>query len=293
MTLLLDRSLTVSPDSIELSGIVGRYTPDVDAARRLTARVLLHLPRLADEAGGVSVTEAEREVRRLAAQEAAAPAWLRPPRHPPARPTELALTELPADRALVLHERFHYLRSPRAGLHFAGTLDGHVAVVLTFSPLDLGAIGAALPAGIRSDDVLVLSRVYAAAWAPRNTLSRLLAAAARDIRHRDPRPRMLLTYLNPGLGFDGSSYKAANWGLFGREHGTRYAYLDGSYVTDRELTRRFGTSDMPSLESLLGPRIGVSRMPLAPLDLYALALDSKLRVALSERPTSAWARPWS
>jgi hypothetical protein len=46
---------------------------------------------------------------------------------------------------------------------------------------------------------------------------------------------LLITYLNPNLGFTGASYKASNWHVIGIELGNRYAYLDGRYITDRRL----------------------------------------------------------
>jgi hypothetical protein len=139
---------------------------------------------------------------------------------------------------------------------------------------------------------LMLSRAYATAWAPRNSLSRLIAIAVRELRTREPELNLLFTYLNPGIGFDGASYKAANWHLFGYEHGTRYAYLDADYVTDRDLTRSFGTSDTRKLEQMLGDRISFSRMPLPPLELYAFGLHSRLNASLHDAEPHIWLRPW-
>jgi hypothetical protein len=290
---VVEQPFLVGPRSFELRALVERSTTDEDAARRLMARVLLHTPRLADAQGHLAPEDALREVERLAAQELAAADWFSPPPRVPASPTELVPAELVDGRPRFLHERFHYLRSYRQGRHIAGLVEGRVAVLLTFSPLDLDALRMTLPPGLKGAEALVLSRVYATAWAPRNSLSRMLACAARLLRASDPRPRLLLTYLNPGIGFDGASYKAANWRLFGREHGTRYAYLDQSYVTDRELTARFGTSHGPALAHLLGPRIAFSSMPLQPLQMYALALDGRLRRELSNMPPRDWSRPWA
>lgn len=293
MPQVLDRHLAVAPDSLPLRDMLEEHAPDYDAARRLAARVLLQLPRLADENGFLDTEEAAREIQRIADLDVAAPAWLEEPDRVPDSPLELDLVELDTERARLLHRHFHYLRSYRPGLHLAGSIDGHVAALLTFSDLDLDPIRAMLPASAGTASARVLSRVYTAAWAPRNSLSRLLALAARELRVRDPGLGLLFTYLNPGIGFDGASYKAANWQLFGRELGTRYAYLDADYVTDRELTRRFGSSDAATLERMLGGRIGFSRMPLPPLDLYAFALDSRLNADLgSTHGLRTWRRPW-
>jgi hypothetical protein len=292
MPLVVERPFTVEPGSPLLGDLLKRCATDDDAARRLRARVLLHLPRLADKDGRLGIDQVESEVRRLADEQSAAPAWLSPPESLPLSPVDLELTELDPGRARELHERFHYLRSHREGLHLAGAIDGRLAVQLTFSTLDLHPIRTALPGEMGSASALVLSRAYTTAWAPRNSLSRVLALAARELRARDPGLCLLLTYLNPGAGFDGASYKAANWCLYGREHGTRYAYLDESYVTDRELTRRFGTSDATALRLSLADRIAFSRMALQPLELFALALRPRLRRALALAPQREWMRPW-
>ncbi len=267
--------------------------PDEDGARRLLARLLLHLPRLADTKGLVAASDSLREVERLSQQEFATPRWLAPPADLPWSPTELELGDIDDRRARVLHERFHYLRSYRPGRHLAGFAGDRVAVLLTFSPLDLAPLSRAMPTGVAESDALVLSRVYATAWAPRNSLSRMLAAAVRLLRNSESPPRILLTYLNPGIGFDGASYKAANWSLIGSEHGTRYAYLDESYITDRELTRSYGTSDAATLKRLLGSRVAFSLMPLQPLEMYALALNGWLRRELAGSSSRTWMRPWA
>lgn len=293
MPLLVDRPLALEPTSPALWQALHRHTADVDAARRLAARALIQLPRLADADGLLSPSDAEREIEQLAAEQAPAPIWLQPPASAPASPVELEMFELDEARARLLHERFHYLHSHRPGIHLAGAVDGRTAVLLSFSPLDLEPIRAALPSCVESASALVLSRVYTTTWAPRNSLSRMLALAARELRARQPQLGLLLTYLNPGLGFDGASYKAANWRLFGREHGTRYAYLDGSYVTDRELTRRFGTSEVTALQLHLADRISFSRMTLEPLQLFAFGLRPGVRKALDSMPALEWSRPWS
>jgi hypothetical protein len=267
--------------------------PDDDAARRLMVRLLLHLPRLADEAGRVLPADAFREAERLSFEEHTVPDWLRPPAQPPVSPRHLVATEFDLDRTRTIHEHFHYLRSYRQGRHIAGMAGGHVAVLLSFSPLDLETVRTTLPPSLRGGEALVLSRVFTPHWAPRNSLSRMLSQAAGLLRETTPRPRIVLTYLNPGIGFDGASYKAANWSLYGREYGTRYAYVEGTYITDRELTVRFGTSSSSALRRVLGSRISFSSMRLQPLEMYAYALDQRFRVELARTAVQDWNRPWS
>ncbi len=137
----------------------------------------------------------------------------------------------------------------------------------------------------------MLSRVFAFDWAPPNAITFLVRRATVVARERHPTARMILTYVNPNLGFSGASYRAGNWSLIAREHGTRYAYLDGEYVTDRHLAVTFGTSEPTHLLDRIGDRFAVSRMPLAPLNVYALALERRLRPLLERRTPADVQRP--
>jgi hypothetical protein len=74
--------------------------------------------------------------------------------------------------------------------------------------------------------------------------------------------------VNPNLGFDGASYKAANWMLFGREAGTRYGYLGDDYITDREVAR---------LSERERAEVVYSMMPLAPLTIFGRWLQRRDR----------------
>src|SRR5437588_12284366 len=67
----------------------------------------------------------------------------------------------------------HYLHSPRHGsVHLANYTPGdRIAAAVSLSGLDLGTIAAALPAGLLAEEALVVSRVFAFDWAPRNTRS--------------------------------------------------------------------------------------------------------------------------
>jgi hypothetical protein len=110
-------------------------------------------------------------------------------------------------------------------------------------------------------------------------MSYLIRAAVERLRqHR--RALILVTYVNPNLGFTGATYRAANWTRLAREHGTHYSYVDSVYVTDRQLIARFGTADPFVLRERLGEQFQRSLMPLDPLDVYAFALEPTLRAQL-------------
>src|SRR5262249_33435035 len=69
-----------------------------------------------------------------------------------------------------------------------------------------------------------------------------------------------VTYVNPNMGFTGSSYLASGWRMLGDEPGTKYRYLDDRYITDRRLAVTFGKHDDASYRKILGDRFSVSNM---------------------------------
>jgi hypothetical protein len=267
---------------------------DVAGQLRLTARSLLvegllYLPRVADAelriARSAAREELERVGRRIAGRIEGFRDWLVAPTPAIRSPRELRFEHVNKAEARVVLERFHYLTSYRPGAQSYGlrTKGERIAALATLSELDIPTIKQAVATHLAPSEVLVVSRVFAFDWSPRNTISFLLAELARTTRRTRSDARLLITYLNPNLGFNGASYRAANWHLIGEEHGTRYAYLNGVYVTDRELVRNWGTADPTRLTDLLGPRYAVTRAALLPLQLYASPLDAGLNDVLSHR----------
>jgi len=186
------------------------------------------------------------------------------------------LAALPEHVARVIHERRHYLGSFHAGTHLGLVLpdSNRPLSLVTLSPLDVQSLILRLPPDVEPSSVMVLSRLYSLLDAPKNTLSFTLSKTFQWLRTQRPVVKLLLTYLDRNLGFSGSIYRATNWHMFGHELKQAYLYLDGEYVTHRELKRRFGTYEWSTLLPLLGDRISRSSIELAPLDVYAFRLDS-------------------
>lgn len=187
--------------------------------------------------------------------------------------------------AELLHRKHHYLGSSRGdAIHLGLYYDEGVSPkprlmsIVSLSPFDLMHIVDALPDGLRHEQVLVLSRLFAFDWCPRNTISYTLGRVFNWLYTQRPHVKMLMTYLNPNLGFSGSVYKATNWTLFGREKKKRYLYLDSNYITDRQMIRTYGTADLQKLGLILGNRVLGSTLPLKPLEVYAYFLDDALRI---------------
>jgi hypothetical protein len=255
----------------------------------LLRQVLLHLHRFGiTEISTLGVLEHEvsRIGERLAAKIAQVPVELRSPAEVNLQGTHLDIVDLKT--AELVHRTYHYLGSPREnGIHlglYSDRVSGDpkLMTLVTLSEFDLPHIVNALPSGIHGEQVMVLSRLFSFSWCPRNAMSHTLGLTFSWVRQHRPGVRMLLTYLDPNLGFRGTIYRATNWILFGRENKKRYLYLDGDYVTDRRMIKEYGTADLEKLEALLGSRIASSREPLRQLELYAYFLDPKDRAKHSQ-----------
>jgi hypothetical protein len=235
--------------------------------RDLELQALLHLPRIAFADGTVDERDASAEIERLRVRRRAELEPLSGLEAPPRSVLDLEeLDVAPVDVAVAepILAHFHYLRSFRPDSRSICALyENRVAALCSVSPLDVSAIAERLP--IKSEDeAAVVSRVFAFDWAPRNVVSYLLARAPSELALS---ARVLVTYLDPNMGFTGASYRASNWRRLGVETGTRYAYLDEDYVTDRRVAL---------LSAEQRRRVEYSRMPLRPLEIYGRSLDRSL-----------------
>jgi len=253
-------------------------------ARDLELQVLLYLPRLIYDNhlpdNDIFINEVKRLSSIIKQKIRLYIDWLKLPSNPPLSIRNTNFIKIPRSKARIIHERFHYLSSYRINsLHFGlDTLDENRLVTLvTLSPFDLEHIAKKLPPEINAPEVLVVSRVFSFDWAPKNASSYIMSRIFKWIKQIKPTIKLLITYINPNIGFTGASYKASNWILLGREWGTRYVYLDGKYITDRELVRRFGTSEAKSLQKMKSTRFEISKIDLVPLLIYVYFLDKELR----------------
>jgi hypothetical protein len=172
---------------------------------------------------------------------------------------------VPESVAYDLHLRFHYLHSPHAGetVGIYHGSKGPPAAIATISPMDVEVLRKYVPAG-GSDKALLLSRVFAFDWAPPNSISYLLSQVSRWVKMNRPRAELLLTFVNPNLGFSGSSYQASNWQLVGN-HAVVYRYVDGRYVSAREHCALAKAKRQPL-------RLAFSKYEMSPLDIWAFRI---------------------
>lgn len=241
----------------------------------LRLQALMHLPRLADVRGRVVADEAATEIRRLATLLPPSHLWCGPLANASTSVASLRFGSVAEADARRILEHFHYLRSHREDSRYFGLYASEspdpLALAST-SCFDVPSLSPLVSGACDTGDARILSRVFAFEVAPKNVISYLLAHVARA--ERNGGARMLLTYVNPNLGFTGASYRAAGWSLLGREEGTTYRYVDGRYVTDRRLRKRFGTCRDDLLRTKLGSRFQRSRMPLKPLLVFGRYLTA-------------------
>lgn len=262
--------IAVAPEGV--APLIERTHDGVPSSRDLLLQALLHLPRIATSDGTVCPAAAANEIDRLRnvrSQELSAVRSLA--RRPPGLDAvdQLEIRTVDNAEAAPILSTYHYLTSFRDdSLAIGAVFEKRVVALCTLSPFDLGHVEKHLP--VSPDEVAVVSRVFTFDWAPRNTISFLLARTERAAREAGT--RMLLTYLNPNMPFSGSSYRAANWVSFAREAGTRYAYLNDHYITERKL-REVAPNELAAVQ--------YSQMPLKPLILLCRLIDKRLRRARS------------
>src|ERR1700726_2991701 len=203
----------------------------------LRSRLLLNLPRLVTADG----LPGERDIRQeiLAVSDLLEEGKRKYAREytrslePPERPITLADLEfgpLDADTAKMYHETFHYIGSYRRGQHFAfrDKNSGRIVCIGSVASFDLKHAEEKIAPHIDPRSVLVFSRFFAFRWAPKNTFSHFWGKLRRQmIEQHDT--KLMFSFINPNVGFDARSHKAAQWMEFAHEEGTRYMYLDGRY----------------------------------------------------------------
>jgi hypothetical protein len=264
--------LTVAADDPALTAIASEIASSAEVPyRALHLQALLHLPRIADAAGRVPIAAAHSETARVAALVPPNPEWASPSRSAAGR-WQVGVVDESIARPIL--ERFHYLRSFRKDSRHFGLYGDDLLCPVALASTSANDVPnlsrIALRSDVAADQSRVVSRVFRFPAAPPNAISMLLGYVGRFER-RDS-TRMLLTYVNPNLGFNGGSYRASNWTLAGEEPGTAYDYVSGAYLTGRALQYRYGTSDPVRLEQILGPQYERSRMPLSPLWVFVIQL---------------------
>jgi hypothetical protein len=257
----------------------------------LRSRLLLHLPRFVTDdlpsdraiwqemlAICDQLEESKRECERAYTESL----------KPPARIIALGDLEfgpLDPDTAKMYHENFHYIGSYRPGEHFAfrDKASGRIVCMGSVASFDLKHAEERIPSYVDRRSISVFSRFFAFRWAPANTFSHFWGRLRRQMVEQCD-TKLMFSFINPNIGFDARSHKAAQWVDFAHEESTRYMYLDGRYRTMRFFVENFGVSDPDKLKRKLGGRFEVSAIDLRPMRILAIPLQRRARKAIPARP---------
>jgi len=252
--------------------------------RALAVRALLHLPRLASCNGWVPKRQAERELGTSAEQLLGDVRAAR--RHVPIGKFQLAdldFEEIDSSRALPVLTSLHYLRGSRPNSLYFALVDpvGRLPVSLcSISPMQWKCVGNQISAqhGISRERVWDLSRVYSIDGAPPNAISSLLSKVRIYVRRNMPSIELLVTAVDPNLGFTGCSYRAANWQQWMTVRARPYLYENCRYVTPRQLRERFGTASLAELQGKYPGIFEKSKVSLLDSMIYCNKVNGETKV---------------
>ena len=252
--------------------------------RALAVRVLLHLPRVASHSGWVTRWQAQRELRisadRLHGDARAVS------NHLPVKKfslRELDFELIDPSRALPLLTSLHYLRSARQdSLYFAlvDPIERLPVSLCSVSRLEWKRVSNQLQAqfAIRPGGAWDVSRVYSVDGAPANAISLLLSKVRIYFRRSFPAADLLVTAVDPNLGFTGSSYRASNWQQWMTVKARPYLYEYDRHVTPRQLRERYDTASLIELEVRFPDRFQQSKVRLLDSMIYCCSLKGETKV---------------
>jgi hypothetical protein len=252
--------------------------------RALAVRVLLHLPRVASPDGWVTRWQVQRELRisadRLHGDARAVSV------HLPVKKfslLELGFEVIDPSRALPLLTSLHYLRSARQdSLYFAlvDPIDRLPVSLCSVSRLEWKRVSNQLQAQftIRPGGAWDVSRVYSVDGAPANAISLLLSKVRIYFRRNFPSADLLVTVVDPNLGFTGSSYRASNWRHWMTVKARPYLYEYDRHVTPRQLRERYDTASLIELEGRFPDRFQQSKVRLLDSMIYCCSLKGETKV---------------
>lgn len=297
-----DERLQISPDSVLRLDECRSFVPSssfgllvTKTARRagvepraLAVRALLHLPRVASYKGSIKRREVRRELKIIAGglrRDVRAARRYVP--HNEFTLSDLTFEEIDSSRAFPILMLLHYLRSARRNSLYFGLVDPVQRLPVTLcslSPLQWARVSSHISSrfAIPPQKVWDVSRVYSLDNAPNNAISMLLSKVRNFVRNRLSSVDLLLTVVDPNLGFTGSSYRAANWQQWMTIKARPYFYERGWHVTPRQLRERFGSSNLVQLQATHPGRFEQSRARLLDSMIFCSSVNEKTKVVLAQ-----------
>jgi hypothetical protein len=284
----LDECRSCGPAS-SFSALVSKTAHSVGVEPRpLAVRALLQLPRIASYTGWMTRQEVERELNisanRLRLDVSAARGHV--PREDFAL-CDLAFEEIESSRALPVLRSLHYLRSARPGSLFFALVDpvDRLPVALcSLSPLQWKCVGSRIRSqfAIPPQRTWDVSRLYSVDNAPRNAISMLLSRVRTYMRHTRFSADLLVTAVDPNLGFTGCSYRAANWQQWMTVRARPYLYENGRYVSLRQLRERYGTASFVDLRAQDRRRFQKSKVRLLDSIIFCCSVNGETEVVRAQ-----------
>jgi hypothetical protein len=256
--------------------------------RALAVRALLHLPRVASHEGWLTRREVQRELK-VSAERLRRD--VRAARDHVSREKfdlcELTFERIESFQALPLLTLLHYLRSARPGSVYFALVDPvrRLPIVLcSLSPLQWRPVGNHISSrfAIPYHRIWDVSRVYSNDTAPHNAISTLLSKVRAYLRRNMSAADLVLTAVDPNLGFTGSSYRASNWQQWLTIRARPYFYERGRYVSPRQLRERFGSSNLVQLQAKYPGRFQQSRAKLLDSMIFCSSVNEKTKVVLAQ-----------
>jgi hypothetical protein len=258
------------------------------APRTLAVSALLHLPRVASYGGWVMRWQVQRELEtqteRLCRDARAARSYVS---FESFALGDLRFEKVDSSRALPVLTLLHYLRSARPGSLYFALVDPLYRLPVTLcslSQLQWKCVGSHIRSrfAIPPQRIWDVSRVYSVDTAPRNAISMLLSRVRTYMRHNMPSASLLLTAVDPNLGFTGGSYRAANWQHWMTIRARPYIYERGRYVSPRQLREGYGTASLVELQAKYPGRFQQSKVRLLDSIIYCCNVNGETRVLLAE-----------
>jgi hypothetical protein len=251
--------------------------------RALAVRVLLQLPRVASHDGWIAEWQVQQELRTCALRLRSDTQAVRI--HLPMETFELhnlVFKQIACSRAIPVLTYLHYLRSTRPdSLYFALVDPIHSLPVslCSVSPLAWKRLANRTSAefAIHVGQVWEVSRVYSVNGSPQNAISSLLSKVRTYLRRNVSSVDVLVTTVDPNLGFTGCSYRAANWQEWITVKARPYFYEDCQYVSPRQLRERYGTSSLIELKAQHPGRFEQSRAKLLDSMIFCCRVNGETK----------------
>jgi hypothetical protein len=200
---------------------------------------------------------------------------------------DLAFEEIESSRAVPVLTLLHYLRSSRRDSRYFALVDPIHRLPVTLcslSPLQWKCVGNQINAqfAISPARIWDVSRVYSVDNAPRNSISRLLSRVRHYVHRNLPNIDLLVTAVDPNLGFTGSSYRAANWHQWMTVKARPYMYENGRHMSPRQLRERFGTANLFELQAKYSSKFQQSKVRLRDSIIYCCSVSGETTVVPAE-----------